>query len=300
MRLAGHTLGTPDHTVPQALKLFRAAGLDAAEVIYQDGYTSGLPQGDRRAAMEALRAAEDEGLPIIGLTPYTTAINALDESEWRGGVDEFRGAIETAHLLGADRVRVYAGSWHPGDADHDRRWARLREALQALAPEAEQAGVRLCVENHFGTMTQTAAETAALVREVAHPAVRVLYDQANLTFTHDETYEQAFAVQGELIGHVHVKDLVFTDPSAAFRATETARVNASERAVRSRIIGTGVLPWPQILAALLRHGYDDLLSIEYEYRWHPQDLPTPEDGFRESAAALRGMLTDLAEMENAR
>jgi sugar phosphate isomerase/epimerase len=204
MRLAGHTLGTPDHTVPQALKLFRAAGLDAAEVIYQDGYTSGLPQGDRRAALEALKAAEGEGLPIIGLTPYTTAINALDESEWRGGVDEFRGAIETAHLLGADRVRVYAGSWHPGDADHARRWAKLREALQTLAPEAEQAGVRLCVENHFGTMTQTAAETAALVREVAHPAVRVLYDQANLTFTHDETFEEAFAVQGDLIGHVHV------------------------------------------------------------------------------------------------
>ena len=300
MRLAGHTLGTPNHTVPQAIRLFRAAGLDAAEVIYQDGYTSGLPQGDRRAAMEALRAAKDEGLPIIGLTPYTTAINALDESEWRGGVDEFRGAIETAHLLGAGRVRVYAGSWHSGDSDHARRWSRLREALQTLAPEAEQAGVRLCVENHFGTMTQTAAETAALVREVAHPAVRVLYDQANLTFTHDETFEEALAVQGNLIGHVHVKDLVFTDPNAAFRATETARVDASERAVRSRVVGTGVLPWPQILAALLHHGYDDLLSIEYEYRWHPQDLPSPEDGFRESAAALRGMLTDLAEMENAR
>ena len=300
MRLAGHTLGTPHHTVPQALKLFRDAGLDAAEIIYQDGYTSGLPLGDRRAAMEALTAADGEGLPILGLTPYTTAINSLDESQWRGGVDEFRGAIETAHLLGADRVRVYAGAWHPGDTDRDRRWAKLREALQTLAPEAEQAGVRLCVENHFGTMTQTAAETAALVREVAHPAVRVLYDQANLTFTHDETFEQAFAVQGDLIGHVHVKDLVFTDPNAAFRATETARVDASERAVRSRVIGTGVLPWPQILAALLRHGYDDLLSIEYEYRWHPQDLPTPEDGFRESVTALRGMLTDLAEMENAR
>lgn len=299
MRLAGHTLGTPDHTVPQALKLFRAAGLDAAEVIYQDGYTSGLPRGDRRAAQEALKAAEGEGLPIIGLTPYTTAINSLDENEWRGGVDEFRGAIETAHLLGADRVRVYAGSWHPGDSDHDRRWTKLREALQTLAPEAEQAGVRLCVENHFGTMTQTAAETAALVREIAHPAIRVLYDQANLTFTHDESFEEAFAVQGDLIGHVHVKDLVFTDPNAAFRATETARVNASERAVRSRVIGTGVLPWPQILAALLRHGYDDLLSIEYEYRWHPQDLPAPEDGFRESATALRTMLTEIAEMENA-
>jgi sugar phosphate isomerase/epimerase len=258
--------------------------------------------------MEALRAAKDEGLPIIGLTPYTTAINALDESEWRGGVDEFRGAIETAHLLGAGRVRVYAGSWHSGDSDHARRWSRLREALQTLAPEAEQAGVRLCVENHFGTMTQTAAETAALVREVAHPAVRVLYDQANLTFTHDETFEEALAVQGNLIGHVHVKDLVFTDPNAAFRATETARVDASERAVRSRVVDAPQYGLDQEVSGGIcgqafdynNDGYDDLLSIEYEYRWHPQDLPSPEDGFRESAAALRGMLTDLAEMENAR
>ncbi|MFF2347620.1 sugar phosphate isomerase/epimerase family protein [Pseudarthrobacter sp. NPDC058119] len=298
MRLAGHTLGTPDHTVPQALDLFRAAGLDAAEVIYQNDYKSGLPTGDRQAAMEALKAADNTGIPIVGLTPYTTAINSLDGTEWRTAVDEFRGAIETAHLLGADRVRVYAGSWHPGDTDHAARWAQLRKALETLAPEADQAGVRLCVENHFGTMTQTAADTAALVREIAQPSVRVLYDQANLTFTHDENYEQAFAVQGDLIGHVHVKDLVFTDPNAAFRATETARVNASERAVRSRVVGSGVVPWSQILAALLRHGYDDVLSIELEYRWHPQDLPVPEDGFRQSATVLRSMLTELAEVRN--
>src|SRR5215218_8959160 len=183
MRLAGHTLGTPDHTVPQALELFRAAGLDAAEVIYQNDYKSGLPLGDRHAALEALKAAESTGVPIVGLTPYTTAINSVDDTEWRTAVDEFHGAIETAHLLGADRVRVYAGSWHPGDNDHAAHWAKLREALETLAPVADQAGVRLCVENHFGTMTQTAADTAALVREIAHPAVRVLYDQANLTFT---------------------------------------------------------------------------------------------------------------------
>jgi L-ribulose-5-phosphate 3-epimerase len=139
MRLAGHTLGTPDHTVPQALDLFRAAGLDAAEVIYQNDYKSGLPLGDRRAAMEAMKAAETAGIPIVGLTPYTTAINSLDDAEWRTAVDEFRGAIETAHLLGADRVRVYAGSWHPGDNDHAARWGKLRKALEALAPEAGQA-----------------------------------------------------------------------------------------------------------------------------------------------------------------
>ena len=92
-------------------------------------------------------------------------------------------------------------------------------------------------------MTQTAVDTARLVREVDHPAVRVLYDQANLTFTHDEPYEQALAIQGDLIGHVHVKDLVFTDPDAPFQAAETARVAASERAVRSRVVGDGIVPW---------------------------------------------------------
>jgi sugar phosphate isomerase/epimerase len=294
MRIAGHTLGTPEQTVPEAIALFADAGLDAAEVIYQVGYRSGLPLADRRAAQEARRASEDVGIPIIGLTPYTTGINALEDGQWRTAVDEFRGAIETAQIVGAGRIRVYAGSWHPGDRDHGAHWDRLVAALRALAPEAAEAGVRLCVENHFGTMTQSAAETARLVREVDHEAVRVLYDQANLTFTHDEPYQEALSIQGGLIGHVHVKDLVFTDPDAPFQASETARVAASERAVRSRVVGEGVVPWAGILSSLAALGYDDVLSLEYEYRWHPQDLPEPAVGFARSAAAVRAALAQTA------
>ncbi|MGY0390654.1 sugar phosphate isomerase/epimerase family protein [Nocardioides sp. WG-D5] len=300
MRLAGHTLGTPEQTVTEAIELFATAGLDAAEVIYQDDYRSGLPLRDRRAAKEAKRASDALGIPIIGLTPYTTGINALDQSVWQSAVDEFRGAIEVAQVVGADRLRVYAGSWHPGDPDHQAHWVRLVEALRTLAPEASQAGVRLCVENHFGTMTQSADETARLVREVDHDAVRVLYDQANLTFTHDEPFDEALRIQGDLVGHVHVKDLVFTDPDAPFQASETARVAASERAVRSRVVGDGVVPWKAILTALATLGYDDVLSLEYEYRWHPQDLPDPSIGFARSAAAIRSALAEVAVVGGAR
>ena len=300
MRIAGHTLGTPDQTVPEALALFATAGLDAAEVIYQDDYRSGLPVRDRRSAEQARRASEDTGIPIVGMTPYATGINALDEGEWRTAVDEFRGAIEIAQVVGADRLRVYAGSWQPDQRDHEAHWNQLVAALRTLAPEASDAGVRLCVENHFGTMTQSATQTARLVREVNHPAVRVLYDQANLTFTHDEPYEEALRIQGDLIGHVHVKDLVFTDPDAPFQASETARVAASERAVRSRVVGDGVVPWGGILAALSTFGYDDVLTLEYEYRWHPQDLPEPAVGFARSAAALRGLLSQPAVAEGGR
>lgn len=290
MRLAGHTLGTPDLSVPEALALFRDAGLDAAEVIYQDDYRSGLPRRDLSAAAHAARVAADLGIPIIGLTPYTTGLNHADEAVRRGAIDELRGAIATAQLVGASRIRVYAGAWHPGDNDRAGHWERLTHSLALLATEARDAGVVLCVENHFGTMTQSAAETAALVRLVDSPSVRVLYDQANLTFTHDEDAPAAFALQGDLIGHVHVKDLVFTDPTAAFVANETARVSAEERKVRSRVVGDGIVPWRDILAELVRRGYDGVLSLEYEYRWHPQDLEPPLEGFRRGAEHIRGLL----------
>ena len=100
MRIAGSTLGTPEQTVPEALALFAAAGLDAAEVIYQDDYRSGLPLRDRRSAERARRASQDLGVPIVGLIPYTTGINALDDADWQAAVDEFRGAIEIAQVVG--------------------------------------------------------------------------------------------------------------------------------------------------------------------------------------------------------
>ncbi|EKT78296.1 xylose isomerase domain-containing protein [Rhodococcus opacus M213] len=292
MRIAGHTLGTPDHSVPEALKLFARIGLDAAEVIYQDGYTSGLGVGDAAAAAEAARAADGEGIPIIALTPYTTAINETDEGTRRKAVDELRSAIDTAHLVGATRIRVYSGAWQPNREGHERHWAQLVRSLRELVEPAAAAGVLLCAENHFGTMTQSARDTAALVREVDSPFLRALYDQANLTFAHDEDVDEAFAIQGDLIGHVHVKDLVFVDPAAPFVSSETARVHADERAVRSRVVGDGSVPWGQILRHLRNVKYDDALSLEYEYRWHPQDLDDPEMGFRRSAQHLRSLLAE--------
>lgn len=293
MKIAGHTLGTPDHTVPEALELFARAGLDAAEVIYQDDYTSGLPVGDAAAAAEAARVADGEGIPIIGLTPYTTAINATDEHIRAAAVDELRSAIDIAHAIGANRIRVYSGAWQPGQQEHAAHWAQLVRSFQELSGPAADAGVVLCAENHFGTMTQTARDTAELIRTVDSPAVRALYDQANLTFTHDEDFEDAFDVQGDLIGHVHVKDLVFKDPNAPFVASETARVHAEERAVMSRVVGDGILAWSSILRRLREVGYDDVLSLEYEYRWHPQDLEAPEIGFRRGAEHLRTLLRQL-------
>src|SRR5688500_9337150 len=126
MIIAGHTLGTPGYELRDALRLFKNAGLDGAEVIYQQDYPAAIRPFDLQSAKQAAASALAEDMPIVGLTPYTTSINDLDAKSWQQGVDEFRACIEAAREVGARTVRVYAGSWHPGDADHAAHWDQLR------------------------------------------------------------------------------------------------------------------------------------------------------------------------------
>ena len=293
--IAGHSLGTPDISVAHALELFARIGCDGAELIWQDAYPSGIPERASHADLRDTRArAADLDLEIAGLTPYMTGLNSLDDAERSRDIERFVACIAAARALDCARIRVYAGAYLPTDIPrHDEMWQRLIESLQVLGEQAAQAGAILCVENHFNTMTPSAAQTAQLVRAVDSPNVGVLYDQANLTFTHHEAPEEAIVLQAPLIRHVHVKDLVFIDPSAAFNASAVATVGESERNVRSRVVGDGVIDWRGIITRLVEHGYDGYLSLEYEYRWHPQDLPEPEEGMGRSVTMLRRYVSEI-------
>lgn len=293
--IAGHTLSTPHQTVPEALELFRSAGLDAAEVIWQDDYRSGISESDNADELSAIRAASRRTeMPIIGLTPYMSGINSHDADERRRDIERFRACIRDARTLGAGIVRVYAGAYTPDQvSERPAKWAHLVASLKSLAPFAADHGVTLAVENHFNTMTMTAEETVRLVDEVDDPAVRILYDQTNLTFTHSEHESDAIPLQAGRIAHVHVKDLVFVDRDRPFSASSVATVSGEERAVRSRVVGEGEMDWPSILSALATTGYDGQLSLEYEYRWHPQDLEPPITGLRRGADHIRSIIADL-------
>lgn len=291
MILAGHTMGTPEYTVPQAIDLFARMGLDGAEVVWQEAYRSALdPASDEAALREVRRHAERAGVPIVALTPYEARFNDLDPAVRREAVDAYSRAIAAASVLDAGWLRLYGGRFVPGDGGWDEKWAHLVESLRELGDRAALAGPVICVENHFNTMADTAAHTAALVRAVDHPHVRVLYDQPNLGFVSAEPWDEALRLFDGLVAYVHVKDFVFTDPSRAFHASDVSHVEEQTRIVRSRVVGDGIVPWPEILAALRLAGYDGVLSLEYERRWHPDDLPPAEDGMALGAARLRQWL----------
>lgn len=294
MKIAGHTMGTPEYALDEAVRLFATLGIEGIEIIAQEGYACGISPAAGPAEVAALRRVLDEsGLAPVSLIAYTNGINALEPAERRAAMGELRRVIEVASELGAPYIRVYAGALPPGSDQHAARWAALVAALQDLGRVAAPAGVTLTVENHFNTMTPSARLTALLIDEVDHPNVRILYDQANLTFQGDEEYAEAIRLQAGKIALVHVKDFVFKEEGAGFSASSVFVVSENERKVRSRVVGEGIVPWSDIVQQLAVTGYDGWLSLEYERRWHPNDLPSADVGMRRGADYLRRLLGKL-------
>ena len=64
-KIAGHTMGTPEYTVCEAIELMQKIGADGIEIVVQDDYRSGLPcDCDEKALAEVKQCAERNGIRI--------------------------------------------------------------------------------------------------------------------------------------------------------------------------------------------------------------------------------------------
>lgn len=297
MRLAGHTMGTPEYTLDEAIALFAKIGLDGIEIIVQnDGYHCAIAEDATDEEVLAVRQkVADAGLQVAGLTPYLNLFNSLDEAERQEECRKLRRVIDMAHLIGTHRIRIYGGKFVDGETDEDgSKLQQLVRSMRECGDYAAQYDIKLCLENHFGTMTTTAHRTAEIIAAIDHPNVGVLYDQANIAFFPAEEYEEAIELQKDKIFYVHCKDLVYRGGVAQKpRFTMVSHINEDERTVHSRIPGQGILDWPAILRKLKEVGYDGWISLEYERRWQKIDLPDASVGMPQGAEYIRAALAAL-------
>jgi len=294
MRIAGHTVGTPECTVPEAIDLFARLGIEGIEAICHDEYRSAIRTDISATGLRELRQrAEGHELRFAAITPYATDLNAPDPQLAAAHQNLLLRAIEIAHALGAACVRTLAGreTGGPGRAD---RLRRLAEVVRGLADVAAKAGVRLGFENHHNTLIDTAKATVEAVQAVNHPGVGIVYDQGNLTMLRAEDYREAISLQAPYIIHVHVKDLTFKEKPPERTSDVVEGMPAEGKPTVSRIVGQGILPWRDIITELKRNGYDGWLSMEYERRWYPDLFPPAEIGMKAGADLVRRILKDLA------
>ncbi len=287
-------MGTPELTVLEAAQLFADAGMDAIEIIYQDGYKSALHSNTSEKEILGLKRKLDiMGLEVSGIVSYASGYNLPNVEKREAAVNECRKCITLARLLDAHNIRIYGGTFLEGDDCFEEKRKILVDTMRMLADEASQYDINLVIENHFNTMTTGPQITYDIVKEIDRANVGILYDQANIGFLSGEDYKKCIEIQKDKIYYVHVKDFKFKAEGKKFKASSVTHVSEEERAVVTRIVGEGILPWKEIIKRLQEIGYTGYLSLEYERRWHPMDIPDASVGMVKSANYLRRILNEL-------
>ena len=296
-KIVGHTMGTPEYELEEAIDLFKEIHLDGIEIVCQEGYKSGIdPHAPVTFLKKILEKCKNLKLDIACLTPYLSKFNSPDSKTREEELKNLKNAIDVASYLECHFMRIYGGSRlveKKEDNTPELLKQYLIESIIDACNYAEKKDVYLVIENHFNTLTETALQTVDIIKSIDHSHAGILYDQANLTFFYAEDYEDAINLQAPYIKYVHVKDLFFKLEDKRFEASSVFTVDKSKRNVYSRILGEGIIPWPKILSKLHEIGYRGYLSIEYERRWHAEDLPPAKEGMKKSAEYLRSLVKRL-------
>ena len=212
----------------------------------------------RRSRTQILRdiraAADQAGVALAAISGTFNAAHP-DPAHRQTYLDRFRHLCAAAQDLQIGIITLSSGSrdpddmwrWHPDNATA-QAWADSRTTLQALATLAEDHGLTLAVEPEHSNVVATADQAIAMLDQVGSPALKIVYDAANLL--DPDGYDPAaaaaaitrdIAALGPHIALAHAKELIADRAPAA--------------------PGAGLLPWPLIMQTLHQAGFDGTLVI---------------------------------------
>lgn len=273
MKLCGHTMGTPDKDIFAALQFFADLGLEGVEIRCAANGHLDLETAPPSLLKEVRSAAVEAGVALVCLTPYLRDFSTPEATAQT--LAGYRQACRAAQAMGCPLLRAIGGLLPASSSDLAEIWRATAEGLREAARLAADHGVRLVLENHSGTLTQTAHDTCAMVDEVDHPALGILLDHYWVVAAGEEEPLAAVRRQAPRVWHCHCKNLVWVEgrPQASF-------------------LDEGVIDWAAVLGVLHTAGYEGYLSDEYEKFWRPE-LPEPEEGMARNAAYLRRLLAEL-------
>ena len=150
-----------------------------------------VPHGDLDRARQVNRMTEQAGLCCAAYGSYYRA----------GDGKPFEPILDTAIALGAPWIRVWAGSQGSAQADASYRKA-VTDDLHRITELAAHAGVKIAMEYHNNTLTDTPQSTQQLLGDIVHDHLSC-YWQPPLGFTTEQCLAGLDIVLDRL-AHVHV------------------------------------------------------------------------------------------------
>jgi sugar phosphate isomerase/epimerase len=239
-----------DMTVESFLDTARDLGADGVELL--DFFW-------RERETELARVKNRLGEMGMPVSAYAIGNNLTepDEQTRRRQVESIFLGVDTARLLGTDRVRVFAGNPNEG-VDYDTGLNWIVEGLRQGARYAEESNVLLCLENH-GLLAGRADQVRHIIDSVGSPALLANPDTGNFMLVNQNPVT-AIRELAPITGSVHFKDF----RKAAQSETEHVYQGLNGSRVVGAAIGEGDVDLRKVVEILHDSGYDGYLTIEYE------------------------------------
>ena len=155
------------------------------------------PHGDVETATTVGAMTRDAGLAVSSYGSYYRVGGPAAGKE----SPAFEGVLESAMAMEAPMIRVWAGSKGSKDADAAYR-AIIVEDAQRIAEAAEAAGIRIGLEYHAGSLTDTLESTLQLLAAIDHDNVSTYWQPPFGSAKADNL--TAIQALGEKISNLHV------------------------------------------------------------------------------------------------
>lgn len=266
MKYAFMSFSAPHLSLQDMLAYASQTGYDGIEPRIDSKHAHGIELDTSAAQRQEIRKrAEDSG---VALCCIATSCKYADPAAAPTWVEQTRHAIALASDIGSPRLRVFGGAI-PQHVTREQAIDSLVQSLSAVADEAEQHGVTICLETHDDWTDP--AHVAAVMRQVDHPAIGVNWDYQHTTRLAKATVDQAFEVLRPWIQHVHFHD----------------GENRADKLVFLPV-GQGGYDNQRVVELLLHAGYDGYLSGEW-INWEPYDTHLPRE-----LAAMRQLEREAA------
>ncbi len=226
---------------------------------------------------EIRKICDDYNLRTVCYT-FFADINFPERTARQAGIDAIRAGIETALVLGTDKIMLPIGGKEGLTRQESRR--NVIEGLKDAVRAGEENGVSVTVE-HFPQCTApfiTSSDVNEAVRAV--PSLRITYDSGNV-LTGGEDPADGFLKSREYIIHSHFKDWAVVPEGKGMRGCDG-------RYYRGALVGEGALEYKKILQAMHRSGYEGYVDFEYEGSDY-----TPEEAMEKGLRYLKEIFETL-------
>lgn len=256
----------PKVTIEQVVEKAAALGVAGVDVLHRQ---MDLPEkepltADHRGYLARLkRHAARHGVSYCCLSIHQDFVDP-DPAFLKAQVEHTKKCIEIAYALGIGVVRINSGRWNtiksfddlmkarglepilPGYTEDDGfKWCV--ESLNQCIPKAEECGVTLAVENHWG-LTRSPEGLLRIAKEITSPWVGVMLDTGNFL---EDPYDKLAMVAPKA---------VYVQAKTYFGGGEWYTLN---------------LDYPRIAKILATAGYTGWVALEMEGKENP-DAAVPK------------------------